>query len=427
MRELLLFFSTPLLTLIFATAFLVIWSRDRGRIENLALSIGWLLLTSGFSISLLSPDHWGRAIPAITHVPYALSAVAMSWGVLTRIGVKPPIVAQLWIAFTGFATLMLAQNVGNSIVADIYITNLTCGAMMMLTAQLFAQGAGRDLVERFLLVMLVLTAAQFFIRPVISFMFDGPIAAESYRQSVYYFAFNWVFAFGSVLFGLAQISGSVKDQVTALQYKTSRDDLSGLLLRGEFEARVEAALARANVEGVNTALVIGDIDHFKQVNDIWGHLAGDAAIAAFGKMTEAMIRSSDIAGRVGGEEFCILVWNADEDIAAGLAERLRIRTSSLEIGNTSLDVRLTASFGVAQQVKGEGYRGIFARADSALYAAKQAGRNCVSRDSVVSKSASPANAKNAVQHQDRASQNGGSPEKISLNDDLTPNSERYAG
>lgn len=421
MRELLLFFSTPLLTLIFATAFFVIWSRDKRRTENLALSIGWLLMTSGFSISLLSPDYWGRAIPAITHVPYTLSAVAMSWGLLTRIGAKPPIVAQLWIAFTGFATMMLAQNVGNSIVTDIYITNLTCAAMMMLTAQLFAQAAGRDLVERFVLVMLVLTAAQFFIRPVVSFMFDGPIAAETYRQSAYYFVFNWVFAVGSVLFGLAQISGAVKDQVTALHHKTSRDDLSGLLVRGEFEAQVEAALAKASIEGVNTALVIGDIDHFKQVNDIWGHQAGDGAIAAFGKMTEAMIRSSDIAGRVGGEEFCILVWNADENIAAGLAERLRVRTNSLEIGNGSLDVRLTASFGVAQQEKGEGYRALFARADSALYASKQAGRNCVSRASHAAQSASAPPSTGSV------TQNAGFAGKVSLNDDLTPDSERYAG
>ncbi|MEP6239445.1 GGDEF domain-containing protein [Erythrobacter sp.] len=415
------------MTLIFATAFLVIWVRDRRRHENLALSIGWLMMTSGFSISLFSPDHWGRAIPAVTHVPYTLSAVAMSWGILTRIGVKPPLVTQLWIATTGFATMMLAQNVGNSIVTDIYITNLACGVMITLTTQLFAQSAGRDLVERFLLVMLILTAAQFFIRPIVSFMFDGPIAAETYRQSTYYFLFNWVFACGSVLFGLAQISGAVKDQVTALHHKTSRDDLSGLLIRGEFEAQVESALAKANVEDINTALVIGDIDHFKQVNDIWGHQTGDGAIAAFGEMVAAMIRSSDIAGRVGGEEFCILIWDADEDIAAGLAERLRIRTNSLEIGNNTLDVRLTASFGVAQQEKGEGYRTLFARADSALYASKQAGRNCVSRADVTATENSSAEALRSPQSQRIAPQSAEFPTKISLNDDLTPSGERYAG
>lgn len=431
MRELLLFFSTPLLTLIFATAFLVIWSRDKQHVENLSLSIGWFLMTSGFSISLLSPDHWGRAIPAITHVPYTLAAIAISWGILTRIGVKPPLVAQLWIAFTGFATMMFVQNVGNSIVADIYITNITCGAMMMITAQSFAHRANRDLVERFLLIMLILTAAQFFVRPVMSLAFDGPIVAATYRQSTYYFVLNWFFAFGSVLFGLAQISGAVKDQVTALQNRTSRDDLSGLLVRGEFEAQVEAALTKANAKGIAASLVVGDIDHFKQVNDIWGHQTGDGAIAAFGQMTDAMIRSSDIAGRVGGEEFCILVWDADEDIASRLAERLRVRTNALEIGDSALDVRLTASFGVAQQIGGENYRSLFAKADSALYAAKQAGRDRVSTASemrLVDAVAEP----DAVVNTDTSAQ-AITPQatvrsqKVSLNDDLTPDSERYAG
>ena len=424
MRELLLLFSTPLLTFIFACAFLVIWSRDKSRHENFALSLGWFLLTSGFSISILSPDHWGRAIPAITHGPYTLAAVAVSWGILTRISVKPPMVPQLWIAFVGFALMMVVQNFGNSILADLYITNLTCAAIFVMTAQLFAHSAGRDLVERFILVMLILTAAQFFIRPVISLMFDGPLAAETYRQSVYYFALNWVFAFGSVLFGLAQISGSVKDLVHALHLKTSRDDLSGLLVRGEFEARVETMLAQANAEGRDVALVIGDIDHFKQVNDIWGHQAGDRAISAFGAMIAQMIRGSDVAGRVGGEEFCILVWSADEDIAARLAERLRQGTHKLEIANGSFDVQLTASFGVAGHRKGETYRELFARADAALYTSKQNGRDCVNRAQLIG-SCEADGAENLaptvrLAARDRAKQD-------SLNHDLTATGERYAG
>lgn len=421
LRELLLLFSTPLLTFIFAAAFLVIWARDRLRYENLALSLGWFLLTSGFSFSILSPSEWGRAIPAITHVPYTLAAVCMSWGLLTRIGAKPPTVVQLWIAFAGFATIMLAQNIGNSIVADLYISNLTCAAIFLITTQTFAQRAGRDLVERYLLFMLVFNTAQLFIRPVISVLFDGPIAAEAYRESTYYFAFNWMFAFGSVLFGLAMISGSVKDQVAALYQRTSRDALSGLLMRGEFEAQVEAALSRAQAEGVDAALVIGDIDHFKQVNDIWGHQVGDGAIAAFGDMAATMIRSSDIAGRIGGEEFCILVWGADEGVAAGLADRLRESTNLLEVSKSTLDVRLTASFGVAQQLRGESYRSLFARADKALYAAKQAGRDCVQRASESTHEQDETPAHPCVETSAQPAQTA------VLNQDLTPTSERYAG
>lgn len=402
----------------------MIWGRDKSRHENLALSLGWLLLTSGFSISILSPDAWGRAIPAITHGPYTLAAVAVSWGVLTRISVKPPLIPQLWIAFVGFALMMVVQNFGNSILADLFTTNLTCAAIFVMTAQLFANSAGRDLVERFILVMLILTAAQFFIRPVISLMFDGPLAAEAYRQSIYYFALNWVFAFGSVLFGLAQISGSVKDQVNALHIKTSRDDLSGLLVRGEFEAQVEAMLAQANAEKREVALVVGDIDHFKQVNDIWGHQTGDRAICAFGTMIAQMIRGSDIAGRVGGEEFCILVWNADEDIAARLAERLRLGTHKLEVGNGSFDVQLTASFGVAGHRKGETYRGLFARADAALYTSKQKGRDCVNRAQLIGSSAADREGNSATTELPIANESA-APD--SLNDDLTASGERYAG
>jgi diguanylate cyclase (GGDEF)-like protein len=427
LRELLLFFSTPLLTFIFATAFFVIWSRDKPRHENLGLSIGWLLMTCGFSISILSPAEWGRAIPAITHMPYTLAVAAISWGMLTRIGVKPPLKAHLWIAFTGFATMMLVQNIGNSIMADLFITNLTCGAMLVMTAQLFAYSSGRDPVERFLLVMLTLAAAQFFIRPAVTLMFDGPLAAQSYRDSTYYFALNWVFAFGSVLFGLAQIAGAVKVHVQSLYRSTSRDALAGLLVRGEFEAQVEAALRQATAEGIETSLVIGDIDHFKQVNDIWGHQAGDTAISQFGKMVGATIRSSDIAGRVGGEEFCILVWNANEDVASGLAERLRERTTALEIGSSNsgqgaFDVRLTASFGVAQQSRGENYRALFANADSALYASKQSGRDCVSRASQILSSG-----QGTAAASDNPLKSVSEEENFSLNDHLTDNGERYAG
>lgn len=378
MRDILLLFSTPLLMLIFAATFIVLWDRDRTRMENCALAIGWALMGVGFLISLLRPESWGRMTVAVTHVPYTLSAVAISWGVLTRIGIKPPVKAQLWIAVAGFGVLMLSQNIGNSVVADIYITNLTCGVMMVLTTQLFAQGGKRDAVERSVLAMLVITSAQFFVRPVVAIMVDDPIVGESYRDTIYYLSFYWMFAFGSVLFGLAQIAGAVKDQLQTIRHDSSTDDLSGLLLRGEFETQVEAALAKATAEECSVSLIICDMDHFKKVNDIWGHQIGDQAISAFGGMISGMIRDTDIVGRIGGEEFCVLVWNADQMIASSLAERLRHATTNLSIDAGSLDVRLSASFGVAERSQAEAYRSLFARADKALYRAKSNGRNQVS-------------------------------------------------
>lgn len=379
MRDFLLLLSTPMVALIFAVTFLVIWQRDRARIENLALGSGWLLLSIAMLISQLSPAYLGRALVAITHVPYTLSAVCMASGVLLRVNATPPVRAFLAIGVLGICTMAFSQALGDSIKADLLLTNITTGVIMVMTTQSFAGAAKRDGIERFMLVTLIFVTAQFFIRPILALMYDGPIAPTEYRESTYYIMLAWIFGFGSVLLGLAQLATSVKDYVEALNARNATDELSGLHARGEFELQVKAALAKASNEGQQVALVVCDLDHFKQVNDIWGHQVGDRAIAGFGGMIGAVVRSTDIAGRVGGEEFCILVWKADEDIAAGLAERLRARTTQLDIGEGALDVRLTASFGVAQRQGSESYRSLFARADKALYEAKQTGRNCVVR------------------------------------------------
>lgn len=377
MRDFLLLLSTPLLTSIFAAVFFAIWQRDRVRVENLALGCGWALLSCGFLVSQLSPDHWGRAIVAITHVPYTLAAIAIAWGVLHRVGIAAPVRSMLVVTVIGIATMTVTQTLGNNVVADLYVTNLTCGAIMLMATQLFAGLRKRDWVETFVLTMLALTALQFFIRPVLSLMNQGPVGATSYRETTYYLTLMWVFAFGTVLFGLAQVAASVKDQFQALKEDRACDDLTGLLVRGEFEEQVDAALAKAKEQNVPVALVIGDIDHFKQINDVWGHQIGDQAIAQFGAMIGRTIRECDIAGRIGGEEFCVLVWDADRTIAAGLAERLRAATTELSIADDALDVRLTASFGVAGLRGDEKYHELFARADKSLYEAKSKGRNRV--------------------------------------------------
>ncbi len=392
MRDFLLLLSTPMVALIFAMAFLVIWQRDRARTENLALGTGWLFLAIAMLISQLSPAHLGRALVAITHVPYSIAALGMASGILIRVGVAPPGRVFLGISLAGICAMALTQMVGNSIKADLLITNITSGVIMLMTTQSFAAAAKRDGIERFMLVTLILVTAQFFLRPVLSFMFDGPIQPAAYRESAYYMSLAWLFGFGSVLFGLAQLAVSMKDHIDALKARTATDDLSGLLARGEFEFQVKEAFARASTKGLNVALVVCDLDHFKQVNDIWGHQVGDRAIAGFGGMIGSTVRDADLAGRVGGEEFCILVWNATEENAAGLSERLRKRTMELDIGDGALDVRLTASFGVAQRIGRESYRSLFARADKALYEAKQGGRNRVTSSGTSEEVNSEANA-----------------------------------
>ena len=175
---------------------------------------------------------------------------------------------------------------------------------------------------------------------------------------------------------------AVYDWIRNLRESTERDRQTGLFNRGAFEDRTKALLQRADAEKRPLSLVVADIDFFKTVNDTWGHQAGDEVISEFGRLISKMVRDCDTAGRIGGEEFCIAVWDCENDPALKLAERTRQAFAKLSHAGMNETVKLTASFGVATARHGESYSELFARADAALYRAKSAGRNKVENASI---------------------------------------------
>ena len=157
------------------------------------------------------------------------------------------------------------------------------------------------------------------------------------------------------------------------------DCLTGLANRRSFFDQTERAIAAARRSGAALALIMLDVDHFKSVNDGYGHDAGDAVLTALGGMLRQSVRTSDLAGRIGGEEFAVLCPGADLAGGAELAERLRqaIETLAIMAGETRLGV--TASFGVAQWRADADVSpsSLLSQADNALYEAKRGGRNRV--------------------------------------------------
>ena len=201
--------------------------------------------------------------------------------------------------------------------------------------------------------------------------------AEQYRDSVGYAVLTVTAAILTLMLASSVLATILSDQIRDMQTRSQSDPLTGLPLRRGFEERVDRKLAESEETNVPVSLIIADIDHFKQVNDLWGHQAGDRAIESFGRLIARNVRRTDIAGRIGGEEFCVLVWNCDHEEARGLAERLRKTFAAMPHDGINDDVRLTASFGVTTVRRREGYVRAFSRADQALYEAKQAGRDRV--------------------------------------------------
>lgn len=162
-----------------------------------------------------------------------------------------------------------------------------------------------------------------------------------------------------------------------LEKISSTDDMTGLLNRKQFLKEVTGRLATNELGRSAGAFLFLDADHFKTLNDTYGHALGDRIIAFLGDRIRASVRSEDLAGRLGGEEFGVFLSNVDSERAKVIADRLRLKVQAagLELGIAGL--RLSVSVGIAVHRPGVTLQQLMSDADQCLYAAKDAGRNRV--------------------------------------------------
>lgn len=164
-----------------------------------------------------------------------------------------------------------------------------------------------------------------------------------------------------------------------LRAKAAHDSLTGLLNHEEILGVLDRELARSERDGICVSIIMADIDHFKKINDTYGHLAGDAVLRLTAREMHSMMRAYDSIGRYGGEEFLVILPECCLECAAAFAERLRKRISSEKMDTTEGLISVTISLGVAasNREKGEDGQTLVRAADAALYKAKESGRNRV--------------------------------------------------
>ena len=172
----------------------------------------------------------------------------------------------------------------------------------------------------------------------------------------------------------------MNEAMTSLAEASNRDGLTGIYNRRFIEECIAKEYGRVQRYGGTMSLAIIDLDHFKNINDSHGHLAGDEVLRAASKVLGEGLRQTDFLGRYGGEEFAVVLPSTDLDGAAVLAERLRARLASTVIKHNDISVPVTASVGIAEWQAGmQRYEELIKAADQALYLAKEEGRNCVRR------------------------------------------------
>ena len=170
---------------------------------------------------------------------------------------------------------------------------------------------------------------------------------------------------------------SLGEKLEAVRSQARQDPLTRALNRHGLEEKLRHELASAARRGGALTLALMDLDNFKHLNDTYGHLAGDAALAHIAEVIRRTIRPTDSVARYGGEEFLVILPDAGLPQAALVLKRLQSRLASQVCDYRGEALRFTFSAGIAAYVPGDTAEEVLARADKALYRAKQAGKNCV--------------------------------------------------
>jgi len=228
-------------------------------------------------------------------------------------------------------------------------------------------------VDRALVVLLAVTSVHFLLKAFAAIFAGAGHTAQDYLASQFALVSQSMGAVLIVAVGLMLLCVLVLEIVADEKVNAEIDPLSGLLNRRGFDNRVDALMASPGPHSI----VLCDLDHFKAVNDTYGHQGGDAAIRAFGEMLQAAAPKGALAARIGGEEFLMFLPRTGKEAALLFAHALRATRAVSPIPGLPAGLRVTSSFGVAEIGDREPLRFALRRADDALYAAKNAGRDCV--------------------------------------------------
>jgi len=176
-----------------------------------------------------------------------------------------------------------------------------------------------------------------------------------------------------IIIGILVTLLTVRKKRDEFEFLATHDQLTGLYSRNYLKDVVYKLIEIATKRHQSVSLLMVDLDHFKEINDKYGHAVGDSVLKAVGKVLDDQTRNEDTAVRFGGEEFVIILYHCSLSEAKEKAEDLRQKIENLKPN----DISTSASIGVAELHLGEGFKELFKRADDAVYQAKDEGRNCV--------------------------------------------------
>ena len=360
---------------IFAVAFAVVAATNRT-----ARGAWWLALGYGMGIIYVGLEFLltRQADPTPVGIGiFLVFLLALSFaliGVAQHYRARPPLsaMAAIWVLTILAVPVIFSMTYGSTLRLTLY--QLPYFAMQALLGLMLWRSGRRQPLDLLLIALQGVAAIIYAVKPFIAAQIGTASSPQGYMATTY----AAISQSGSVVtlmaIALVMLLVMMRDTTAEMVARSETDPLSSVLNRRGFEHHGELALLRG---GEAAVLVAADLDSFKQINDSFGHAAGDGVIAHFGAMLADMAPASAIVGRTGGEEFAVLLPGALLSDGRLYAEAVRTAFASARLPVLGVDRAFTASFGVAQRNPGDSLFELSRRADAALYRAKAGGRNQV--------------------------------------------------
>ena len=366
----------PVIASVFAAIFLALWLHQRARRYILAIFAAALLYVAGCVVQLFKLPADVGYNAALSAFLYSASIVLLFSGIFRRKNIRNGYLLIIGIVISIIGAIVYFYYVVNSLYLRVYILNFGFGILFLVAAyRLWCAGVARTS-DRILFWAILASGIQFFPRTILALeVFDRGLLPRDFGHSIFWLWLNFALVIVIIGLALAVLTAVVLDIIDDLKKDGSTDLMTGLLNRRGFEERADLMLASAGTGPIS--MVYCDIDHFKAINDAHGHEAGDKVIREFAGLLAAAMRPDDIAGRIGGEEFAILLAAADIEGARAFSERVRHNLEGCRFDSLPGHPRVTASFGIATWNGTEHLHDLTRRADKMLYVAKRSGRNCV--------------------------------------------------
>lgn len=376
-QDLFISLLNPVLSIVLSTAFFVLWSFRRENRYVLQLCICYFAVAVGFLLQSFDLGAGPAISKVISNFLFFGALLLLVAAVTTRQGVRVPLLASLLCIAAGMGGLLWFLFVQPYFPGRVFSVNYGLGALCIVAMLRLRQSNRRSVIDRMIVLMAGVRAADFFIRPLLVALLSGvDPGLPPYTHSPYWLTTSLSVMVFSLLIALTLLTAVALDTIKELQAESETDALSKLLNRRGFEQKAASVLERCARTGAPVTLVLADLDHFKSVNDRFGHAVGDQVIVEFAaKLQSAGSRA--VVGRVGGEEFAVLMPSTDLVAGRLFAETVREAFCSETVGGVPPGVKLTASFGVAGRFGDEELAPLMLRADEALYKAKQNGRDSV--------------------------------------------------